>query len=296
MSGRASAGTSWDDLRVFLAVHRRSSHAAAGRELGVDATTIGRRLGALERSLGARLFDRTPSGLAPTEAGAALFARAERIEAEVLASEREIRGTDARLTGAVRVTAGDGLVHYVLVPALAELRRTHPGISVELRADTRSLDLSRREADVAVRLSRPREPSLVARRLGAMRFGLYAGRAYLARRGAPRTAGDLADHDFVGFEASLDDLPQVRWLRRAVPAVRWAVRASTTTAQVLACAEGLGVALLPTFAAADARLVPLLPRLACPSREAWIVVHEDVRRNARVEAVIAWLAGAASMA
>src|SRR3712207_2195402 len=114
MAGRSSVATSWDDLRVFLAVHRRRSHAAASRELDVDPTTIGRRLGALERALGARLFDRTPSGLSPTEAGAALFTRAERIEAEVLASERELRGADARLSGTVRVTAGDWLIHYVL--------------------------------------------------------------------------------------------------------------------------------------------------------------------------------------
>lgn len=296
MAGRSSAGKSWDDLRFFLAVHRRGSHAAASRELRVDPTTIGRRLGALERSLGARLFDRTPAGLAPTEAGAALFARAERIEAEVLASEREIRGADARLTGHVRVTAGDGLIHYVLVPALAELRRTHPGISIELRSDTRALDLSRREADVAVRLSRPREPSLVARRLGPMRFGLYAARAYLDRRASPRSAADLADHDFIGFEAALDDIPQVRWLRRTVPGIRWVVRASTTTAQVLACAAGYGVALLATFTeAADPRLVRVLPRLACPSRDAWLVVHEDLKRNARVEAVMAWIASAAGL-
>ncbi|UQA61343.1 LysR family transcriptional regulator [Polyangium aurulentum] len=281
---------------MFLAIYRRKSHASAGRELGVDATTIGRRLGALERALGARLFDRTPSGLSPTEAGAALFTRAERIEAEVLASERELRGADARLTGTVRVTAGDGLVHYVLIPALAELQRAHPGIALELRADTRALDLSRREADVAVRLSRPREPALVARRLGVMRFGLYASRAYLDRHGSLRRESDLANHAFIGFEAALDDMVQMRWLGRTVRDLRWALRANTTTAQVVACAEGLGIGLLPTFtAASDPRLVPILPRLACPSREAWIVVHEDVRRNARVEAVVTWIAGAARL-
>jgi len=288
----------WDDLRLFLAAHRHRSHAAAGRALGVDATTVGRRLAALEEALGARLFDRTPTGLAPTEAGATLFARAERVEAEVLASERELRGADARLTGTVRVTAGDGLVHYALCPALPELARAHPGLTVELRADTRALDLSRREADVAVRLSRPKEPALVARRLGAMRFGLYAGRDLLARRAAPRRLSDLTDAPFVGFEPALDGLPQVRWLRRALGGEpRWVTRASTTTAQLLACAAGVGVALLPTFvAAADPRLVPLLPRLAGPTREAWLVAHEQVRRSARVEAVAAWIAAATAAA
>lgn len=283
---------SWDDLRIALAVRRSRSHGGAARLLGVDRTTVGRRLEALERALGVKLFDRTPAGLAPTGAGLSLCARAERVEAEVLAAEREAGGADARLDGTVRVTAGDGLVHYLLVPALGELRRRHSGVTVELRGDTRALDLSRREADLAVRLARPREPSLVARRFGAMHFTLYASGDYLERRGAPRSASDLARHDLVGFDASLDRLPQVRWLLGAVPRPRWAVRASTTTAQAFACAEGLGIALLGTFIAArEPRLRPVLPALRPPPREAWVVFHRDLRANARVAAVREWLAG-----
>jgi len=286
--------TSWDDLRIFLAMYRSGSQKAAAQKLRVAHTTIGRRLVALEGALGARLFDRTPNGLALTGAGLALLPRAERVEAELIAAERELRGADAKLEGPVRVTAGDGVVHYVIIPALGELRREHPGIALELRADTRELDLSRREADVAVRLRRPTEPSLVARRVGAMKFGLYASRSYLERRGIPRTLGDLAAHDFIGFDASLDELPQVRWLRRTVGSgkgPRWAVRATTTTAQALACVESQGIALLGTFVAArEPRLVPVLPRAATPSRDLWLVVHADMRRNARVAAVIEWLA------
>ncbi len=286
--------TSWDDLRIFLAMYRSGSQKAAARRLQVAHTTIGRRLVALESALGARLFDRTPNGVALTSVGLALLPRAERVEAELIAAERELRGADAKLEGPVRVTAGDGLVHYVIVPALGELRREHPGISIELRADTRELDLSRREADIAVRLHRPSERSLVARRLGVMKLGLFASRAYLERRGTPRTLADLAGHDFVGFDASLDELPQVRWLRQTVGAgkdPRWAIRATTTTAQALACVESQGIALLGTFVAArEPRLVPVLPRAATPSRDMWLVVHEDMRRNARVAAVNEWLA------
>ncbi len=284
------AGASWDDLRVLLAVHRHGSHAAAGRALAVDPTTIGRRVKDLEAVLGARLFTRTPSGLVATDVGASLAARAERIEGEVLASQREIGGRDRRLAGTVRVTAGDGVVHYALVPALPELQRRYPEIVVELRADTRALDLSRREADVAVRLVRPKEPALVASRLGSMRFGLFASRAYLERRAPPRRVADLAGHDFVGFDSAMDALPQIRWLTKTVGSPRWAARATTTTAQALACAEGVGIALVPMFVGArEPRLVQLLPKLATPSRDAWIVVHEDVRKNARVDAVVTWL-------
>jgi DNA-binding transcriptional LysR family regulator len=283
---------SWDDLRIFLAMHRRGSQGGAARLFDVAHTTIGRRIVALEEALGARLFDRTPAGLALTEMGTTLLPRAERIESEILAAERDLRGADARLEGSVRITASDGIAHYIVLPGLAELRRAHPEITIEVRADTRDLDLSRREADVAVRLSRPKEPSLVARKLGSVRFGLYASRAYLERRGTPRSIADLAGHDFIGFDAALDELPQVRWLRKTIPAdrasagIRWAIRATTTTAQVVACVESHGIALLGTFIAPrEPRLVPLLPRLATPSREAWLVVHQDVRPNARVRAV-----------
>jgi DNA-binding transcriptional LysR family regulator len=280
----------WDDLRAALAAHRQKSLGRASRALGVDPTTVGRRIAALEDALGARLFDKTPAGLSPTPAGLALVVRAERAEAEILAAERELGGADRRLSGGVRITASDGIVHYVLLPALSDLRRAHPGIALELRADTRPLDLSRREADVAVRLARPKEPSLVARRLGAVRFALYAGEGYLARRGAPRAPKDLAGHDLVGFDAALDDLPQVRWLKKTVREPRWAVRATTTTAQAIACAEGAGIALLGTFVAArEPRLVPVLARHAPPPRDAWLVVHEDMRKNARVHAVLEWL-------
>ena len=289
----SSSTSSWDDLRVALAVARRTSHGGAARDLGVDPTTVGRRVAALEAALGARLFDRTPAGLLPTAAGDKLLARAERVEAEILAAERELGGTDARLAGPVRITAGDGVVHHALLPALVELRRSHPGVTVELRADTRPLDLSRREADVAIRLSRPKEPALIARRLGVMHLALYASRGYLARRGMPRSTAELAAHDFVGFDASLDDLPQLRWLRHKVRAPRWVVRATTTTAQVLGAAHGLGVALLPCFIApAEPRLEMVLPALRPPPREVWIVVHEQLRTSARVAAVITWLKGA----
>lgn len=282
---------SWDDLRVFLAVQRSGSHGGAARTLRVDPTTVGRRIGALEQETGVRLFVRTPAGLELSGAGKRLLPRAERIEAEVLASERELRGADAAVEGPLRITAGDGLVNYVLVPALAELRREHEGVAVEVRADTRMLDLSRREADIAVRLSRPTQPALVARKLGTMRFAIYASRAYLDRRGTPRSLRDLAAHDWIGFDESHDALPQHRWLRRAVREPRWVLRANTTTAQVTACAEGHGLALLATFVAPrEPRLVPVLPRVVGPARDAWVVFHADLRDNPRVGVVMQWLA------
>lgn len=281
----------WDDLRYFLAVHRHGSHAAAGRALRVAATTVGRRLTALEEALGMRLLERTPAGLVLSDAGRALKVRAERVEAEVLASERELEGGDRRVEGRVRLTAGDGLAAAVLAPRLLELRAAHPALEVELRADNRALDLSRREADVALRLLRPREESLVARRLADLPFGLYGGASYLALRGRPTGLRDLSRHDWLDYDAAQEASPPSTWLRRHVPGARVVLRATTTTALVSACAAGHGLALFPeVLAAHEPRLVPLLPRAALPVRELWAVTHQDLRHSARVTTVLAWLA------
>jgi DNA-binding transcriptional LysR family regulator len=154
-----------------------------------------------------------------------------------------------------------------------------------LRGETQLLDLSRREADVALRFGRPKQTSLLARRLGQVRFGLYASDQYLERRGLPRNLAALVEHDFVGFEAALDDLEQVRWIRRAVPEPRYVLRCNGTTIQALACAAGHGIALLPDYVGArEPRLRRLLPRLLGPTRELWFVTHQDLRGNARVVA------------
>src|SRR3954453_9686357 len=164
----------WDDLRYLLAVHRQGSHKRAARVLAVNPTTVSRRLTALEQELNAKLFVRTPDRLQATPAALALLARAERIEAGGLASRRELEGTDLRLEGPLRVSAGDGIINHVIVPALERLLAAHPALTIELVAEPRLADLARREADVAIRLVRPREPALLARRLGEMRFGIFA--------------------------------------------------------------------------------------------------------------------------
>jgi DNA-binding transcriptional LysR family regulator len=268
----------WDDLRVFLAVARGGSYKAAARRLAVNPTTVGRRVAVLESALQNRLFIRTPDALALTQAGARLLKRAEGVEVEMLACEREATGLDSNMSGLLRVTATDGFMNYVLLPAVAELRRLNPELTLELRTDTRVLDLSRREADVAIRLVRPREPALIARRIGDMRMGLFASAQYLERRGAPRNTGALATHDFIGFDTGLDTAAQVKWLHRTVPNARYVLRANTTTTQVVAASLGHGIVLLPLFVAErEPALRRVLPRLPCPSRELWSVTHSDLK-------------------
>lgn len=285
-----TAALQWDDLRVFLAALRSRSHAGAARALRVAPTTVGRRIAALEASAGARLFARTPDGLAVTATGRALAAHAERVEAELQDAERTLQAADERPTGTVRITCGDGFAAHVLAPALPAFLATHPGLTVEIRADVRALDLTRGEADVALRLFRPREKSLVARRLGVERYGLYAAPAYLARRGTPRSARDLARQDLVLYDHTLDRMRTQAWFRQIAPDARVAVRASTTTTLHAACAAGAGIGLLTaSVARGDARFARVLPALEPPANELWAVTHEDLRAAARVVAALRWL-------
>jgi DNA-binding transcriptional LysR family regulator len=283
----------WDDLRYFLAVHRRGSHKAAARLLRVAPTTVARRIAALEGGLEATLFVRTPERLKTTPAGLALLPRAERMEAEAQASERELHASHATLTGPLRVTGGDALINHVVVPSMGELLAAHPELTIELRTETAIVDLSRREADVALRLVRPKEPSLVAKDLGELPFAIFASEAYLERRGTPRTLAATATHDFIGYDSALDHLSQVRWLHKAVPSPRFVLRATTITTQLIACAEGLGLALLPVFSAArEPRLRRLFPRQLGPTRSLWGVYHADMRKNAGIAAFLGWLSQA----
>lgn len=245
---------------------------------------------ALERAAGTTLFVRTPDGLKPTPAGLTVLNRAERIEGEVLASQRELLANPTALAGPLRVTGGDALVNYVVIPAMGALLAAHPELAIELLTDTSIVDLSRREADVALRLVRPREPALVARRLGELPFAIFAAASYLKRRGTPRTLATAATHDFIGYHEALDQLPQVRWLQRAVRPLRYVLRASTLTTQTLACAEGLGLALLPLFIGArEPRLRQLFARHRGPTRELWGVFHADMRGNSRISSFLDWL-------
>jgi DNA-binding transcriptional LysR family regulator len=279
-----------DDLRVVLAVQRAGRLALAARELGVDATTVGRRLAAAEAALGARLFTRSRDGLRPTAAGRRAVDTAERTVALVGALERSVARAEEQVEGTVRVTSSDGLLVHALAPALPALLARHPRLQLELLGSTRPLDLLRGEAELAVRLFRPRERGLVARRAGSLSYGLFASPAYLASAGAPRSLADLAGHAVVGYDASLAATPEMRWLARNAPAAMVRVRASGLPVLLAACRAAAGVALVPTrFAACDPLLERVLPRVPLFTREAWLLMHPDLRRSAPVAAVAAWV-------
>lgn len=276
----------WSALRDFLELSRSGSLSAAARRLGVDRNTVARRVGALEASLGLLLFERGPQGWTRTAAGDELAGLAGRVEEDVLAVARHADARDSTVVGSVRLTTAMHLAAWLLAPALPALRARHPGILLEIAADQRTFDLTRREADLALRMGRPRDVGLVARKLSPVAYGFYAAEAYLGDR---RPAVDLGADHFLGFDDSLASVPQERWLARLAPDRRVVFRSNSTAALLAVTRTGLGVAVLPCYLA-DRE--PGLVRLDGPApvdHELWLLVHGDLRRAPRVRAVIEWL-------
>lgn len=274
----------WDDLRFVLAVARTGSLAAAGRRLGVNESTVARRIAKAEARLRARLFERTPAGLAPTEAGAAIIRGAERVELEVQAAEKAATGVDDLAAGLVRVTSVPVIVNHVLAPALPELLARHPPLRIELNADARDLSLTRREADIALRLARPRgETRAIARRVGRLDYAVYGS--------SSKSAGASP---WITYDDSMADLPQARWIAGRLAAGEDAAApvAVGDAETILHCVTaGLGKSLLPV-AIGDRQpgLVRLEDGPAFLSRELWLLIHPDLRDLVRIRVVVEWLA------
>lgn len=280
----------WDDLRFFLAVARAGSFSAAARGLGVTQPTVGRRIAALERSLGARLFVQAPAGQSLSSTGQLMLTRAEQMETAALAAERVASGRDAGLRGRVVVTASEWLVGGVLGPMLGPLVAAHPGLEFDLVADVRHLSLVRREADIAVRPSRFEQAEVVQREVGEVAFGLYASDSYLARHGMPDFAAQCEGHVLIAMSETLRKIPDVEWLPQIVARARVAVRTNGREPMMTMAAAGLGLTCLPRFLGDRAPNLRLLPTpVPGPRRQLWLGVHRDARSVPRVRASAAFL-------
>lgn len=273
----------WSDLRTVLALARAGTMAAAARRLRVDPTTVARRIARTETRLGVRLFDRAEGACRPTEAGARAAAAAERMEAEADAVAEAVAGSDRRVAGTVRLTAVPLLVDRVLIPALPGLLARHPELTVELVAEPRALSLTRREADMALRLARPTgEQAVVARRLGRLAYAAYGP-----------AGADPHSLPWIAYEDGMAELPPAK--RTAALAARdggrlAAVRVNDGGGLLQAIRAGLGRGVLPC-AVGDAAtgLVRLDDPGAVFERELWLLTHPELRRLPRVRAVAEWL-------
>jgi len=277
----------WEDLRHFAAVSRTGSVAAAGRDLGVNYSTVLRRLESLERALGVRLFERLQSGYVMTAAGEVLKRRLAPVEEALGSAQRELGGIDGALSGTIRLTTTDTLAHGLLMPILQRFQALHPGVDLQLIVSNQFLSLTQREADVAVRPSNVPPSNLVGRKAGVLATGFYASRAYLEQaqlRGVGLT--DWAAHRWVVPDASLAHLAAAEWLARTVPAQQYGVRADSLLTMVDAARHDMGVAPLLTMLAEGE---PSLVRLAEPDpqfhTQLWVLTHRDLRNVARIKAL-----------
>jgi len=275
----------WDDLRIVLAVARSGNLSAAASALGVNHSTVFRRLNALERDLGSKLFERLATGYRPTEGGARLIDTAERMETQALALDRELTGRDTRLAGKLRVTCSETLAFRGITEDIARFRKANPGIAIELAVDNRTYDLSRREADVAFRAMRPKEGDLFGRKLIDVRWGIYASADYLAQRKPPRRLKDLTQHDMIGWAELSYATRAAAFLAAHVPPQQFGFRSSSLVNQMIAAKAGLGLALLPCYLAGpESALQPVMAPLREPVTELWIVTHAALKDTARVRA------------
>lgn len=268
----------WDDLRVFAVLAETGSLSATARQLGIEHSTVARRITALETALGLKLFDRLARGYRLTTEGERIAAETGAVREAMFAVERAAKGVDMSLAGSVRISAPPSVATGLIAPALPRLLMQHPGIAVELVGEKAFANLAERDADIALRLSRPGKGRLAIRKLGTMRFGLYGARDYIATT-------DEADYAFCGYDEALDQVPQQLWLKRRTDGRPLDFRTNELATLQAAVAAGMGLAVLPHFLARNDARLRCLEEADGAEREIWLVLHPDVKTSARVQAV-----------
>ena len=271
---------SWDFYRSFLAVVQERSLSGAARTLTLTQPTVGRHIAALEQALGVALFTRSPTGLRPTEAASALLPHAQAMASAAGALERVASGEADDERGVVRITASEMVANEVLPPCLAAFREAHPGVVVELVVSNRSEDLLRRDVDIAVRMVRPTQGALLARKLGVIRLGLHAHPRYVEKHGLPRTLAELSRHPLIGF----DKQPSVRRIEKlgfSLSRELFAFRCDSDLAQYAALRAGFGLGLCQLGLARRDGLVRVLEGSVRFNLDVWVAMHRDLAQSRR---------------
>lgn len=272
----------WELYRSFLSVLKEGSLSAAARAMGIAQPTVGRHIAALEKSLKITLFTRSQHGLLPTEAALALLTFAQSMSSSAAALKRAAESQGEGIQGTVRITASEVMGVEVLPPILTQVQNEHPDLKIELVLSNRVQDLLRREADIAIRMTPPKQEQLIARRIGNIPLGLYAHQKYLQRRGVPNKLADLAEHALIGFD---EETPFVRAARRGLPIWQrdaFSLRTDSDLAQLAMIRSGSGIGVCQlAIAARDPQLVHLLPGEFELNLETWLTMHEDLRNSPR---------------
>jgi DNA-binding transcriptional LysR family regulator len=271
----------WDDLRYVLALKRRSTLSAAARSLGVNHTTVARRVAALEEEISARLFDKTPQGYAPTQAGEDILEVARRMESEMASLDRHVLGKDTRLSGPLRVTTVD-IMATQHAAEIAAFTRRYPDVQLEVSVDNSMRSLTKREADVALRITNSPAENLVGRRLGRLEFALYGADALIEVQNDPT---DLTCYPWLGWDERLGAKLTERWMQKHVPRARVVCRFDTSVTMFEAVRQGMGLSFLGCL---WADRTPGLRRIRGVEpgfgMDLWLLTHPDLRNTARVRA------------
>ncbi len=282
-----AAGFDWDDLKSFLGVARSGRLTAAAARLGLDHSTLSRRLAALEHALKARLFDRSPAGYTLTEQGRRLLPIAEEMERLSIGVGEAVGGSAASVAGVVRIGSPEGFGSYFLAPRIARLKERFPELTVQLVAASAVFSLSKREADVVIAVSRPPAGRLTASRLIDYDLALYAAPAYLEAHPPIGSPDDLKQHLFVSYIGELLHFPELDFLQHVAPGGATSLESSNLVAQLKATLAGAGLCVLPAFLAGEETgLVRVLPEGDRLTRSLWLFVHQDLAGLARIRAVL----------
>ena len=274
----------WDDLRYFLAFARAGSMQAAAKVLGVNQSTVQRRIAEFEESLGYRLVERHHASYRLTALGGQLLPTAEGVEAAVAAFERNLAASDKGLSGVVRLTCGSSMAACLRqTPLIDAFQIRHPGLRVELVISERFLDLSKGEADIAIRLGEPKDQALVGRKLGDASWAVYASRAYVERYGRPRDVGDLNRHIVIGCDGPIADYAGARWLRSAAPDATVAARSEHWQGVMLAVKAGVGIAAMPHWQGDSSEFIRVLDNIGLVVPY-YLLMHRDMQQSPRVRA------------
>jgi DNA-binding transcriptional LysR family regulator len=279
----------WNDLRFFLGVARSGSLTQTAAAMGVSQSTVSRRIGELEGSVGMTLFARHATGYFLTDEGREVLRHAEVVEDSILALQRGAAGLDKTPMGTVRLATSENLATDLVIPAMPAFRERFPRICLEIITSTSTADLGRREADIALRVIRPTRGNLKVKRVGHMTYSLYGSRAYLDAH--PPVAGEPLDgRHIITWDESHAHLPAAAWLAQAHPGCTVALATTSLPTQIAAVRAGLGLAVIPDFLAVHDDFVRVLPPEELFSNELWLVTHADLVASARVRAVSEFLA------
>lgn len=294
MNTTVQNGFDWSLVRSFLAALDQGSLLGAARLLNMSQPTLGRHIAELERQLGVLLFERTGRGLVATATALQLAQAARSMEAGALQLSRTLSGAQSQSAGTVRITASVPVAVQLLPPVLAAMRQALPDLQIELVSSNQVSNLLRREADIAVRMVRPEQNSLIARKIGEVRLGAYASRGYLESRAPLRKASDLLQHELIGGDADPAILQGFAAMGFPVTRSAFALRSDDFIVQWQAVRAGLGIGFCADYMVrSDTDVVEVLAgQLKIPSLPMWLAVHREIRTNARIRRVFDYLASA----